>query len=172
MSITSPTYTTYVTTWGTNPMDQIKDMASKNILNPNTRVVLAFASFNFVSTAYIPGISNNLTMADIQEIVQYVHSIGSNISLSIGGATYPFAGSSLYTRPGDLANNINQILNTCGFDGVDFDIEDYFGNVPQDFANQAASLINTLRSLNSKLDRKSTRLNSSHTDISRMPSSA
>lgn len=149
--MTSPTYTTYVTTWGTNPMDQIKDMASKNILNPNTRVVLAFASFNFVSTAYIPGISNNLTMADIQEIVQYVHSIGSNISLSIGGATYPFAGSSLYARPGDLANNINQILNTCGFDGVDFDIEDYYGNVPQDFVNQAASLINSLRSLNQSL---------------------
>lgn len=145
------TYTTYVTTWGTNPFDQIKDMQAKNVLQPNTRVVLAFASFNFESTSYIPGIDGGITIAQIQQITSFVHSVGSQISLSIGGATYPFTGSSLYTRPGDLANNINQVLNTCGFDGVDFDIEDSFQNVPSDFVNQAASLINTLRSLNSNL---------------------
>jgi chitinase len=144
-------YTTYVTTWGNNPLDQVKDMAAKNVLQPNTRVVLAFASFNFESSTYIPGINGGLTIADIQQIVQFVHSAGSNISLSIGGATYPFTGSSLYNRPGDLANNINQSLIMCGFDGVDFDIEDYYGSVPSNFANQAASLINTLRSLNSGL---------------------
>lgn len=144
-------YTTYVTTWGNNPFDQVKDMASKNVLQSNTRVVLAFASFNFESTTYIPGINGGLTISDIQQIVQFVHSAGSKISLSIGGATYPFNGSSLYNRPGDLANNINQVLILCGFDGVDFDIEDYYGSVPSNFANQAASLINTLRSLNSEL---------------------
>jgi chitinase len=126
-------------------------MINKNVLQANTRIILAFASFNFESTSYIPGISGNLTMADIQQINNLVHSHGGKISLSIGGATYPFTGSSLYNKPGDLANNINQILINCGFDGVDFDIEDYYGNVPSDFANQAASLINTLRSLNSGL---------------------
>ena len=50
-----------------------------------------------------------------------------------------------------MAGNINTILNTCGFDGVDFDIEDSSGNVPSNFANTAASLINTLRSLNEGL---------------------
>jgi chitinase len=149
--MTQYSYTTYVTTWGTNPFDQIKDMANKNVLQSNTRVVLAFASFNFESSSYIPGISGGITISDIQQITSFVHSLGSKISLSIGGATYPFAGSSLYDRPGDLANNINKILNTCGFDGVDFDIEDYFGNVPSNFALQAASLINTLRSLNQTL---------------------
>ena len=144
-------YTTYVTTWGNNPLNQIKDMAAKNVLQSNTRVVLAFASFNFESTSYIPGIDGGLTIADIQQITSFVHSVGCKISLSIGGATYPFTGSSLYSRPGDLANNINQVLTMCGFDGVDFDIEDYFGSVPSDFANQAASLINTLRSLNNGL---------------------
>jgi len=144
-------YTTYVTTWGTNPLDQIKDMANKSVLQSNTRVVLAFASFNFESTSYIPGINGGITISDVQTIVNYVHSVGSKISLSIGGATYPFTGSSLYNRPGDLANNINQVLSTCGFDGVDFDIEDYYENVPSNFAIQSASLINTLRSLNSKL---------------------
>lgn len=140
-------YTTYVTTWGTNPLDQIKDMAAKKVLQSTTRIVLAFASFNFESTTYIPGISGGITLADIQQITQFVHSAGATISLSIGGATYPFSGSSLYNRPGDLASNINQVLTLCGFDGVDFDIEDYFGNVPATFPTQAASLINTLRSL-------------------------
>jgi chitinase len=144
-------YTTYVTTWGTNPFDQIKDMASRNVLKSNTRIVLAFASFNFESTTYVPGLNGGITIADIQQMATFVHSYGSKFSLSVGGATYPFFGSSLYSRPGDLANNINQVLNLCGFDGVDFDIEDYYGNVPSDFANQAASLINTLRTLNSGL---------------------
>ena len=144
-------YTTYVTTWGTNPFDQIKDMANKNVLQSNTRVVLAFASFNFETTTYIPGINGGLTITDIQQITNFVHSAGSKISLSVGGATYPFAGSSLYNTPGQLAYNINELLLSCGFDGVDFDIEDFYSNVPSDFVNQAASLINSLRSLNPSL---------------------
>jgi len=149
--MTSYSYTTYVTTWGNNPFDQIKDMANKQVLQSNTRIVLAFASFNFESTNYIPGISGGITIDDIQQITNFVHSAGAKISLSIGGATYPFTGSSLYNKPGDLANNINQVLNICGFDGVDFDIEDYYLNVSSDFTNQAASLINTLKNLNSEL---------------------
>jgi chitinase len=147
----SYSYTTYVTTWGNNPIDQVKDMINKNVIQSNTRIVLAFASFNFESTSYIPGIDGGLTITDIQQLAVLVHSVGAKISLSIGGATYPFTGSSLYSRPGDLASNINQVLNNCGFDGVDFDIEDYFGNVPNDFVDQAGSLINTLRNLNQNL---------------------
>ena len=145
-----PTYTTYVTTWGTDPLVQIQDMISKSVLTTNTRVVLAFASFNFDSSDYIPGFGN-ISMQETQEITNLVHSHGAKVSLSVGGATYPFAGSDLYSRPGDLASNINQILIKCGFDGVDFDIEDSYSNVPTDFANQAGSLINTLRSLNPNL---------------------
>lgn len=144
-------YTTYVTTWGTNPLQQVQDMINKGVLQVGTRIVLAFASFNFESTDYVPGIDGGLTMADLQQITNLVHSHGGKASLSIGGATYPFTGSSLYSHPGDLANNINQVLIKCGFDGVDFDIEDYYGNVPSDFTNQAGSLINTLRSLNNGL---------------------
>ncbi len=145
-----PTYTTYVQTWGTDPLIQIQDMITKSVLTTNTRVVLAFASFNFDSPNYIPGFGN-ISMQETQEITNLVHSHGAKVSLSVGGATYPFAGSDLYSRPGDLASNINQILVKCGFDGVDFDIEDSSSNVPQDFVIQAASLINTLRSLNSGL---------------------
>jgi chitinase len=90
-------------------------------------------------------------MSEVQQITNLVHSHGCKISLSIGGATYPFYGSDLYSSPGNLANNINQVIIKCGFDGADFDIEDYFGNVPSDFSYQAASLINTLRSLNNGL---------------------
>lgn len=145
-------YSTYVTTWGTNPINQIQDMINKNVIQSGTRVILAFASFNFDSTDYIPGINGGLSFSDIQQIVNNVHSHGGKISLSVGGATYPFAGSDLYNRPGDLATNINQVLIKCGFDGVDFDIEDYYANVPSNFANQMASVINTLRSLNAGLN--------------------
>jgi len=143
-------FTTYVTTWNNDPLVQIQDMINKNVVLNNTRIVLAFASFNFNSTDYIPSFGS-ISMQQVQQITNLVHSHGAKISLSVGGATYPFYGSDLYPRPGDLANNINQVLIKCGFDGVDFDIEDYYGNVPSDFANQAGSLINTLRSLNNGL---------------------
>jgi len=144
-------YTTYVTTWESNPQDLIQDMINKSVLQSNTRIVLAFASFNFPSdNSYIPGL-NSLSMEEVQQITNLVHAHGAKISLSIGGATYPFNGSDSYSKPGDLASNINQVLIKCGFDGVDFDIEDSYSVVPSDFAMQAASLINTLRSLNSGL---------------------
>lgn len=143
----SKTYTTYVTTWNKDPLSQIQDMIDKSVLINNTRIVLAFASFNFSSTSYIPGFGN-ISMDEVRKITTLVHGSNGKISLSIGGATYPFYNSDLYTRPGDLANNINQILVNCGFDGVDFDIEDSYQNVPSNFATTAASLINTLKNLN------------------------
>ncbi len=147
----------YITTWDSDPFNQIQDMINKSVLKSNTRVILAFASFNFISTDYIPGIGNQ-SLDQLKKLTNLVHSNGANISLSIGGATYPFYNSDLYNRPGDLANNINVLLNNCGFDGVDFDIEDTLFNIKAnkknttDFVNNAASLINTLRSLNSKLN--------------------
>ena len=148
-------FNTYVTTWGTasqsqDPLAVVQDMAAKQAITPNTTIMLAFASFNFDSSDYIPGF-NNLTIEKVQQIIGVVHGHGGKVSLSVGGATYPFYGSDLYFRPGDLAVNINGIVKKCGFDGVDFDIEDSYANVPSDFATQAASLINTLRSLNTGL---------------------
>lgn len=144
-------YSTYITSWDKNPYDQVQDMLNNNVIKPNTRVILAFASFNFSSTEYIPGL-NNLSIDDLIKLTSLVHNNNAKISLSIGGATYPFFGSDLYSRPGDLANNINIMLNKCNFDGVDFDIEDSSTNVPSDFSTTAASMINTLRSLNSNLN--------------------
>jgi chitinase len=144
-------YSTYITSWDKNPYDQVQDMLNNNVIKSNTRIILAFASFNFSSTTYIPGL-NNLSIDDLIKLTNLVHSNNSKISLSIGGATYPFYNSDLYSKPGDLANNINVMLNKCNFDGVDFDIEDSSSNVPSDFANTTASLINTLRSLNNNLN--------------------
>ena len=144
-------FSTYVTTWDSDPLAQIKDMFAKGTVNTNTRLILAFASFNFSSTDYIPGFGN-ISIQEVQQITSLVHSNNARISLSIGGATYPFAGSDLYSKPGNLAYNINTLLCKCGFDGVDFDIEDPANSVPSDFTNNAASLINTLRSLNSGLN--------------------
>ncbi len=143
-------YSTYITTWDSNPYNQVQDMINKSVLKPNTRVILAFASFNFSSTDYVPGIGNQ-TLSDLLKLTNLVHSANAKISLSIGGATYPFYGSDLYNRPGDLATNINILLNKCGFDGVDFDIEDP-SSVPANFATNAASLINTLKNINPNLN--------------------
>lgn len=147
--MSSKTFTTYVTTWGKDPLALIQDIISKSALTSNTIIILAFASFNFNSTSYIPGF--NISLDETKQITSLVHAHNAKILLSIGGATYPFAGSDLYLRPGDLANNINQILISCGFDGADFDIEDSYSTVPADFASNAASLINTLKSLNQNL---------------------
>ncbi len=149
------TFTTYVTTWGTasksqDPLSVIQSMINVGACKSGTKIVLAFASFNFTSQDYIPGFGN-ISMQEVQTIASNVHAAGAKLSLSIGGATYPFSNSDLYSRPGDLANNINVICTKCGFDGVDFDIEDYYCSVPSDFVQQAASVINTLRSLNNSL---------------------
>ena len=144
-------FTTYVTTWGVvDPVSQVKDMITKGALKPGCRVVLAFASFNFNSVAYIPGLGG-MTMDSVKSFTSLVRGAGGRASLSIGGATYPLAGSDLYAQPGFLASNINTVLMACGFDGVDFDIEDSSAAVPANFAVTAASLINTLRSLNAGL---------------------
>ena len=143
-------FSSYVTTWGIDPLVQVQDMINHSVIKPGSRVILAFASFNFTSTSFIPGFGS-MTMDKTRQVVDLVHSVGGKISLSVGGATYPFAGSDLYNSPGDLALNINTVLSSCGFDGVDFDIEDYYGSVPDNFATQAASLINTLRALNATL---------------------
>jgi chitinase len=142
------TFSTYITTWNKNPYDMVMDMISKNVLAPDSRIILAFASFNFSSTDYIPGL-NNMTIEQLKQLTTLVHNNNLTISLSIGGATYPFSGSDLYSRPGDLASNINVLVTECGFDGVDFDIEDSGASVPSDFVNNTSSLINTIRSLNS-----------------------
>jgi len=144
------TFTTYVTTWDNDPLTQIQDMCSKSVVKPGTIIVLAFASFNFSDPSYIPGFGN-ISLEETMKITSLVHTYGGKINLSIGGATYPFYGSNLYEKPGDLASNINQILIKCGFDGADFDIEDSYQNVPPDFANNASSLINTLKALNPNL---------------------
>ena len=168
-------YSTYVTTWNNNPINQVNDMINKSVIKSNSRIILAFASFNFTSTDYVPGILN-MNLDDLKKFTDLVHSVGGKVSLSIGGATYPFNGSDLFNRPGDLAANINILLNKCGFDGVDFDIEDSFSNAESNFVTNAASnfvtnaasntvsntasnfvtnaasLINTLKSLNNTLN--------------------
>jgi chitinase len=144
-------YSTYITTWNSNPIVQVQDMINNSVIKTNTRIILAFASFNFVSNDYIPGIFN-MNLDDLKNFTDLIHNSGGKVSLSIGGATYPFYESDLYDKPGDLANNINELLIKCGFDGVDFDIEDSSNVVPNDFAINAASLINTLRNINKTLN--------------------
>lgn len=139
-------FTTYLESWS-KPQAVVNQMIAAGALTPSSRLVLAFASFNFSSQSYIPGLQN-MSLSDVQTLTNLVHSRGARISLSIGGATYPFLNSDMYNQPGVLAANINAVLSQCGFDGVDFDIEDSASAVPQDFAQKAAAVINSLRSIN------------------------
>ena len=143
-------FSVYVTYWDNHLLTQVQQMIDQGVIQQNTRVILAFASFNFISNKYIPGFGS-VTTDDVKNIVNLVHSVGAKISLSVGGATYPLATSDLYGYPEELAENMNGVLNLCGFDGVDFDIEDTSSSVPDNFVETASSVINSLRTLNSDL---------------------
>jgi len=144
------TFSIYVTYWENDLHAQITDMIEKEVVKEGVRVILAFASFNFISSQYIPGFGN-VTMDDVKNVVNMVHSVQAYISLSIGGATYPLNGSDLYTEPELLAENIAGLIANAGFDGIDFDIEDSYQVVPANFATTAATIITTLRELQPNL---------------------
>ena len=145
------TFSVYVTYWESDLHAQITDMIDNNVIKEGVRVILAFASFNFISSQYIPGFGN-MTMDDVKNVINMVHEVGAEISLSIGGATYPLYGSDLYAAPDTLAENISGLLENAGFDGVDFDIEDSYNVVPANFATTAATNITTLRELQPDLN--------------------
>jgi chitinase len=137
-------FSLYITYWDNDPLDQLQEMIEKGVVTPKTRIILAFASFNFISSHYIPGFGS-VTMDNVKNIVSLVHSVNAKISLSIGGIN-PLTGSDMYDYPEELAENISGVLDLYGFDGVDIDIEE--STVPPNFATTVASIINTLRSLN------------------------
>ena len=145
------TFSVYVTYWESDLHAQITDMIDNDVIKEGVRVILAFASFNFISSQYIPGFGN-VTMDDVKNVINMVHEAGAEISLSIGGATYPLYGSDLYATPDTLAENISGLLENAGFDGVDFDIEDAYNVVPANFATTAATIITTLRELQPDLN--------------------
>jgi hypothetical protein len=144
-------FSIYITYWDNDPLEQIQRMIDHHILTSNTRVILAFASFNFISNQCIPGFGS-ITKNDVNHVINLVHSVGATISLSIGGVN-SLTGSDLYSHPEELAENISGVLHTYGFDGVDFDIEDrtFDDDFANDFAETAASIINTMRSLHPSL---------------------
>jgi chitinase len=137
-------FSIYITYWDNDPLNQLQEMIEKGAIKSDTRIILAFASFNFISSHYIPGF-RSVTMNDISNIVNLVHSVDAKISLSIGGIN-SLTGSDLYDYPDELAENISSALNLYGFDGVDINIEE--STVPTNFATTVATIINTLRSLN------------------------
>jgi len=141
-------FSLYLTHWNGNPYVQLQEMIHKKVVTAKTRIILAFASFNFIDASTIPDLGG-LTMQQIQSITDLAHSVNAKISLSIGGIKCPFMGSTFYKRPSDLAQIINDSLIRHGFDGIDFNIED--NNVDKYFITNSAYLINTLRSLNNTL---------------------
>ena len=143
-------FSIYITYWDNNLLIQIQQMIQQGVIQQNTRIIVAFANFNFISGKYIPGISS-ITLNEIKNIVTLVHSVNATISISIGGPFYHLTDSDLYEYPIILAENINGVLQLYGFDGVDFDIEYKSSSISPDFAITISSIINILRTLNSEL---------------------
>ena len=82
--------------------------------------------------------------------------------------TFPMVESVPYTEPNEYEKNM--IKDTLTPEQL-LQREEELKNKPKELTDEEKNHIKT-RDYITKVDRKSTRLNSSHTDISRMPSSA
>jgi hypothetical protein len=69
------TFSIYVTYWENDLHSQITDMIDKEVIKEGVRVILAFASFNFISTQYIPGFGN--------ETMDYVKNVIKNLAIQV-----------------------------------------------------------------------------------------
>ncbi len=150
---TSPQYTTYITTWGPDPIAQVQDMIKRGVIQYNTMVDIAFASYNWDPShpSVIPGLGN-LSSAELQQVVNLIHGAGGKVSLSIGGANsaYNYQGSTMYGQPWQTASYINNAALKYGFDGIDFDVEDQASSMPPDFPTQQAEVIEAIAKLTPK----------------------
>lgn len=153
VSGSQPRFTTYIQSWDADPVSQVQTMINNGTINSNSMIDIAFASYNWDPNHpnNIPGLQ--MTKAQLTQIVNMIHAAGGKVNLSVGGANsaYNYYGSTMYGQPWATAKYINDTVESCGIDGVDFDVEDSAASVPADFATQQAEVINTLRSMNSSL---------------------
>src|SRR5579883_2993902 len=119
-------YMTYLTSWGPKPVDQIKTMIHKGVIQPNMMIAVAFASYNWDPSHpdNIPGLEN-INSTALKQIADLIHQAGGKVCLSIGGANaaYNYYGSALYGQTWQIATYINQAIQQYHFDGIDFDVE-------------------------------------------------
>ena len=109
--------------------------------------------------------SQGVPIGMTQEVVNYFKSRGIRVMLSIGGITYVNAwNQALATNATQLGLNAAEVAQRMGV-GIEIDYEE--SSNPN-----LAGLKAFIDAYRSMLDRKSTRLNSSHIQKSRMPSSA
>jgi len=148
-----PRFTTYIQSWDTDPVAQVQAMINNGTINSNSMVDIAFASYNWDPNHPddIPGLQ--MTKAQLKQIVNMIHQVSGKVSLSIGGANsaYNYYGSTMYGQPWATAKYINNTVQDCEIDGVDFDVEGAASQMPSDFATQQAEVINTLRNMNPNL---------------------
>lgn len=144
-------YTTYLESWKKDEnIDVVKKMASEGLINKNTKINIAFASYHWDENkpTMIPGLEMNEDA--LKKIIQIVHEKGGKVGLSIGGATekYSLQKSQYYNSPEKVAKCIAETIKKYKFDVIDFDVEDKTSSVLTTFADRQSAVINKLRHLN------------------------
>ena len=93
------------------------------------------------------------------------HFLNASFGQAAGTASYERLGQDLEEYSAEMNAQVDTTNNILGQKSIKISSYDKSGSVEPYYADKDSPLFE-------KLDRKSTRLNSSHTDISRMPSSA
>jgi len=118
-NISTPFVEAYWESW--NSVDSLS-----TIVGMDTNVItVAFATFTQTgSTFNVTGV--DCSAQDLQQILSMAHSAGKFVKMSFGGATYGFSPYlTSVSAAQEMAQAIANFVQQYGFDGADFDIEDY-----------------------------------------------
>lgn len=151
---TSTRFITYIPTWEQDPVAVAGKLVQEKPLDKNSIIYLSFASYRFDENrpSRIPDLEN-MDEERVFKTVSLLHEAGVQVGLSFGGGSSEndFSSSQLFNAPEKAAKRIGELVDIYGFDAVDFDVERPLENIPEDYVQKQAKLINLLRDLKGDL---------------------
>lgn len=150
-------YETYLESWDSQWQQAMTGLPPTPSTSPtsynNVYLDIAFASYQFPG---LNGVEFPNPSTDINTVISYVHSQNGKVKISYGGASgnqagSPYAISNTSGWPNNipsLVTNLQGVMNSYPFDGIDFDFEER-PNIPA--AEFAAQLFTFLTAVREKL---------------------